>query len=86
MIMVQRILVKHVPALASLKLKVVQHVQHRNSAEMAEESCVITIGAIDADPASTAGVITIMEELHHYVPANGAKCSPIICNGDQLSV
>jgi len=28
----------------------------------------VNIGIIDANPSSTAGVISVMDKLHHYVP------------------
>ena len=49
-------------------------------------SVIINLGAIHADPSSTAGTIDIMEHLHHYVPSVNEQIHKLICNGDQMSV
>ena len=85
-VLVQRILVENIPALSSVKHRVEAHIKHQFSEEMTKKSTVINIGAIDANPASTAGVIEVMEKLHEYVPSVNGKLHKIICNGDQLSV
>ena len=41
---------------------------------------------VEANPASTAGVIRIMEHLHAYVPESDGSVVPILCSGDGLSV
>ena len=41
---------------------------------------------MEANPASTEGVIKIMMHLHKYVPTKENKLHTIPCNGDQLSV
>ena len=41
---------------------------------------------MEANPASTEGVIQIMAHLHKYVPTRGDRLHTIPCNGDQLSV
>ena len=53
---------------------------------MGTKSTVINIGAIDANPASTPGVIEVMEKLHEYVPKVEGGLHKLVCNGDQLSV
>lgn len=87
-VIVQRILVDNIPALQEVKATVIQHIAHDHSAEMTERSVIINLGAIDANPASTAGVIDVMTHLHQYVPAGAQEQSvrKVICNGDQLSV
>ncbi len=54
-VIVQRVLVQIVPWLKSLRHRVSDHIEHEYSNDMAVRSNVVNIGAIDANPASTAG-------------------------------
>ncbi len=55
---------------------------------MAKKSHVINLGTVEANPASTAGVIDIMNHLNAYVPcsSDGSHIHQLPVNGDQLSV
>ena len=84
---VERILTEHVPALQELKSMVLQHVPHEQSASMSRKSCVINLGTVSANPATTAGTIEIMSYLHKYVPKKeNGDVHPIVTNGDQMTV
>ena len=85
-ILVQRTLVQHVPALQHIKNRVQQHIPHEYSDEMEEKSYIVNLGAVDANPSTTIGVIEVLQMLHQYVPTNDQKLHRIICNGDQLSM
>ncbi len=85
-VIVQRILTRHMDAFQELKGTVPKHVPHMHSAEMANRSEVINLGTIEANPASTAGVIDIMEHLGRYIPSGQEWVCRIPVNGDQLSV
>lgn len=85
-IIVQRLLVEHVPALADLKGSVTRHIGHAHTKELSTKSKVVSLGTIDANPASTPGVIEVMEKLHDYIPEVEGKLHKIVVNGDQLSV
>lgn len=61
--------------------------EHAYSAEMSERSKVISLGTIDANPSTHEGTLTIMEELHKYVPTgDDGKLFPVLVQGDGLSV
>jgi hypothetical protein len=84
--LVSRILVRRMPALVELEAHVSWHIQHKYTKEMAMKSEVINLGVVDADPASNAGVTTIMEKLQETCPClDDDKMLRIPCNGDQLS-
>ncbi len=85
-IVVQRILVHHLPELKPLEAFVPTHISHRFSGAMREASKVINLGVVDADPSSTAGTIHIMTHLQDYVPLVGDQVHRLPCNGDGLSV
>ncbi len=85
-VIVQRILTRHLEAFKELRSTVTQHVPHAHSLEMASRSDVINLGTVEANPASTAGVIDIMEHLSRYVPSTPEHVHRIPVNGDQLSV
>ena len=63
-----------------------QHIRHEFSDAMEEKSTIVNLGAVDANPATTIGVIQVMENLQNYVPVNDDKLHRIVCNGDQLSM
>lgn len=70
-----------------LEKRVAGHSQHPFAKEMSSPSKVFNLGAMEADPSSTGGVIDIMDRLHKYVPlTGGGHPHVIVCNGDQLSV
>ena len=46
----------------------------------------VTLGVIEENPSSTAGVSNILRHLHNYVPCHGEKLYTIPCHGDGLSV
>ena len=73
-------------AVSELAKHVEWHIPHPHSQEMAQKTHVVNLGVVEANPASTAGVIDILTHLHRYVPVveNGIHVLP--CNGDQLSV
>ncbi len=87
-VLVERILVCHIPALSNLSSKVCHHLHHRYSAKMREATEVTNLGVIHADPSSTAGTIEIMEYLNRYIPMsdNGEQLHRVPCNGDGLSI
>ena len=87
-VIVQRILVKHITALQELSHRVVGHIPHAESEAMSTKSTVVNLGVIEANPASTPGVIEILNHLQQYVPFedDGSVVRNIVCNGDQLSV
>ena len=77
---------RFVPHLQHISKYVTHHIPHEHSGEMSQASTVINLGAVDADPASTAGVIDIMRHLHRYVPESQNTVHNLVCNGDKLSV
>ncbi len=87
-VLVQRILTAQIPALQELKGQVLSHIPHAHSDDMAKKSHVINLGTVEANPASTAGVIDIMNHLNAYVPcsSDGSHIHQLPVNGDQLSV
>lgn len=83
--LVTRILVRRIPALAELQAHVVWHLPHPRTREMTQQSEVINLGVVDADPASNAGVTTIMQHLQETCPTVTDRKIRIPCNGDELS-
>ena len=82
----ERICVDHIPKLKTLQAHVERHIKHQFTSEMSQESTVVNLGTVSANPASTARVIDIMTNLHKYVPSKGNGLHTVVCNGDQLSV
>lgn len=86
-VIVQRILTEHLPCMKDLARKVCKHIQHDRSAQMATKSHVINLGVVEANPASTALVLDIMDHLKQYVPVKeDGQVHTVPCNGDQLTV
>ena len=87
-VIVQRILVKHITSLQELSHRVVRHIPHAETEAMCSKSTVVNLGVIEANPASTPGVISILHHLQQYVPFkdDGSLVRNLVCNGDQLSV
>ena len=85
-VIVARILVDYLPALQHLHNKVPKHFPHKYSDEMREKSEVLNLGVVNADPASNAGVLQIMEHIHSACPTNHDTILWIPCNGDQSSM
>ena len=86
-ILVQRMLVSHVSVFEELTGSITWHVPHPQSKEMAQKTTVVNLGVVEANPASTAGVIDIMTHLHQYVPEfEDGSVHVVPCNGDQLSI
>ena len=82
----ERICVDHIPKLQTLQAHVERHINHQFTSEMSQNSTVVNLGTVSENPASTAGVIDIMTNLHQYVPSKGNGLHTVVCNGDQLSV
>ncbi|XP_038069432.1 uncharacterized protein LOC119738598 [Patiria miniata] len=83
--LVMRILVKYLPFMQSMK-KHLPRPKHQYSAEMTRKSEVVNLGVLEVNPATTAGVVRVMEHLHAYVPEPDGQLCPILCSGDGLSV
>ncbi|XP_038047575.1 uncharacterized protein LOC119721568 [Patiria miniata] len=80
-----KILMQHLPVMDPMKRHVPRR-KHQYSTEMCNKSEVVNLGVLEANPASTAGVIQIMQHLHAYVPEPNGQVLPILCSGDGLSV
>ena len=85
-VIVRRILVRHIPAFAEMKVNANARIPHVLSHVMDMKSEVVNLGLLDADPSSTAGTVQIMTQLSKYVPEVNGELLHIPCNGDGLSV
>ena len=54
---IQNILVDNVPALSKTRHVLSKHLAHQMSTEMSMQSNVINLGALDANPSKTSGLI-----------------------------
>ena len=86
-VIVQRILESHLPYFEGCDVD--NHILHKHSDEMAKKSKAVTIGIIPVNPGTTDGNMTVLDELHKYVPfPSGRMQEPagIPVHGDAASV
>ncbi|XP_041467682.1 uncharacterized protein LOC121418046 [Lytechinus variegatus] len=79
--LVKHLITKHLTKLQHLKKEIPSRILHSHTKEMDEKSQCVTLGAVDADPGSTQGMITVMEHLQKYVPVVEDQQTPCLARG-----